>query len=212
MRTRAGVRLLLAAAVVAGGLAGCSPASEQGPAPSAAAVTASTNPNTPALIAQRQAAGLPDCAVPASRATPVDGGLPAIVLPCLGSEKSVDISQLRGTPMVVTLWAQWCEPCKGEAPLLKEFAKRASEKIGIIGIDYNDPDPAAAITFAEKAGWTYPHLVDPDALLKTRMTLPGIPVTLLVDAGGRVVYRVTGALTSTDQLVALVRDRLGVSV
>jgi len=206
------------AARVAGGvlvsallLTGCATASPAVPTASGPA-TASANPNTPALVAQRTSAGLPDCDVPVGGAAPLPDGLPAVVLPCLGSERSVDLSQVRGTPLVVNLWAQWCDPCKAEAPILAAFAARASGKVVVLGVDYSDPDPAAAIRFAAASGWRYPQLVDPDAVLRSRLTLPGIPVTLLVSADGRVVYRVTGGVASVDALVAAVKDRLGVTL
>jgi len=192
-------------------LTGCATASPAVPTASGPA-TASANPNTPALVAQRTSAGLPDCDVPVGGAPPLSDGLPAVVLPCLGSERSVDLSQVRGTPLVVNLWAQWCDPCKAEAPILAAFAARASGKVAVLGIDYSDPDPAAAIRFAAASGWRYPQLVDPDAVLRSRLTLPGIPVTLLVSADGRVVYRVTGGVASVDALVATVKDRLGVTL
>ncbi len=212
---RMSLRLGAATLVLAltAGFAGCTP-SPAGAATgvTTGAATASSNPNTPALIAQRVAAGLPDCEVPAGGAPVLQAGLPDVVLPCLGSERSVNLAQLRGRPLVVNLWAQWCEPCKTEAPVLAEFARRAGDKVAVLGINYDDPDPAAAIAFARAAGWTYPHLVDQGAVLRARLSLPGIPVTLLVAADGRIVYRITGGGASVERLQQLARDRLGVTV
>ncbi len=44
------------------------------------------------------------------------------------------------------------------------------------------------------------------------MSVPGLPMTLFVDADGVVVHRVTGKLQSFDELVQLTRDKLGVSL
>jgi thiol-disulfide isomerase/thioredoxin len=210
---RGSVRLGVGALVLAltAGVAGCTPAPAGAAGVASGGATASANPNTPALIAQRVAAGLPDCEVPAGGAAPLQEGLPDLVLPCLGSERAVNLAQLRGRPLVVNLWAQWCAPCKAEAPVLAEFARRAGDQVAVVGINYADPDPAAAIAFAGSAGWAYPHLVDAGALLRARLSLPGIPVTLLVAADGRVVYRVTGGIDSVERLTALARDRLGVT-
>jgi len=200
-----------AVCLVAALLSGCATASPGSSTTPTGPVTASANPNTPALVAQRAAAGLPDCDVPSVDVATVPEGLPRVVLPCLGSDRAVDLSRLRG-PLVVNLWASWCDPCKAEAPILAAFAARASGKVAVLGIDYDDPDPGAAIRFAEVSGWRYPQLVDGTALLRSRLTLPGIPVTLLVAADGRVVYRVTGGVASVDALAAAVQERLGVSV
>ena len=200
-------------------LSGCAPApadpaaaASRTAAPAqAGALTASANPNTPQLIAQREAAGLPDCQVPGA-AEPLTYGLPNVVLPCLGSTRSVNLSALRGRPLVVNLWAQWCEPCREEAPALAAFARRAAGKVDVLGVDYTDSSPDKAIEFARAAGWDYPHLFDAAGVLRTRMALPGIPVTLLVAADGRVAYRQTGRVESADELAGLVRQHLGVSV
>jgi len=172
--------------------------------------TASSDPNTPQLIAQRERAGLPDCPVPAAAAEPVSYGLPPVSLPCLGSDRWVTLSDLRGRPMVINLWAQWCDPCRQEAPYLRRFADEAAGKVDVIGIDITDPLPDKAIEFAAASGWRYPHLVDREGLLSRSMQVPGIPVTLLVNAEGRIVYRHTGPFTSAQQVRDLVSEQLGV--
>ncbi len=200
------LRRALAAACAAVLLAGCSAPTPAGP------VTASANPNTAELISQRERAGLPDCEVPSGRVEPVTGGLPDLELPCLGSDRVLNLSQVRGRPLVINLWAQWCPPCRAESPYLREFAARAGDKVRIIGIDYDDPDPASAIELAGLVGWAYPHLVDSNSLLKSRLNVVGIPTTLFVGADGRIVYRTAGPVASTDELAGLVKQYLKVTV
>lgn len=190
-------------------MSGCSAISTPTPSTSATPGVTVTNANTAQLTERRQAAGVPDCSVPAA-AAPVAGGLPAVTLPCLGSDRSVTLSALRGRPMLVNLWAQWCEPCKREAPTLASFATRHRGAVDVWGIDYADPDPLAALAFAGASRWTYPQLADPDRALAAPMALAGIPVTLLVDADGRVVYRKTGPWASAAELDAAVAQHLGV--
>lgn len=173
-------------------------------------VSASSNPNTPGLVAQRVAAGIQDCPVAAAASEPVDYGLPSVSLPCLGSERWVNVADLRGRPMVVNLWAQWCDPCRAEAPHLRDFAAKAGDRVMVLGVDITDPDPGKAIAFAKASGWRYPQLVDTDGILSRSMQVPGIPISLLVSAEGRVVYRHTGAFTSSSQLEQIVSEQLGV--
>nr|NLI49530.1 TlpA family protein disulfide reductase [Propionibacterium sp.] len=204
---------LVLALAASAALTGCAPGAAEG-VPAAARrgpVTASANPNTPDLIAARAAAGLPDCEPPVSGAEPALYGLPDVVLPCLGSDRSVNLAHLRGKPLVVNLWAEWCPPCREEAPALAEFARRAEGRVAVLGIDYTDPRPDRAIAFARDAGWNYPHLVDSAGVLKSRLAVPGIPVTLVVAPDGRVVYRRTGPVASADELAGIVTEHLGVT-
>lgn len=178
-------------------LSGCAPAA-----------TAPATPS-PELVASKAAAGLPDC--PTSEGASVPGGLPDVTLPCLGGGREVRLSGLRG-PLVVNLWAQWCAPCRVESPFLRAFWQHAKGKVAMLGIDYDDPDPARAVEFAGLVGWTYPHASDRTRTLAGALSLPGIPVTLLVDAQGRIVKRFEGPLASEAELTAAVGTYLGVAV
>ncbi len=165
-----------------------------------------------ALVAQREAAGLPDCPVTDPHATAVPGGLPAVTLGCLGSTRAVNLAGLRGKPMVVNVWAQWCGPCRAEAPHLRDYAARAGDRVMVLGVDFDDPKPDWAIEFASLAGWRYPHVTDPGKLTASAFKVQGIPMTLFVDAQGRIVHRFSGGFSSTEQIVDLTRTYLGVSL
>lgn len=196
-------RLVAAASGLALVLAGCAAPSTD-PAPDLRVA--------PELVAQREAAGIPDCPETPADATPVADGLPDLLLGCLGSGRQVNLAGLRGTPMVVNVWAQWCAPCRDEAPYLAEFAQRAGDRVLVLGIDHADPDPELALRFAEEAGWTYPHLTDPLKKAAGPLRLQGIPITLYVDADGRIAHRLAGGITSTEQLIADTETHLGVSL
>lgn len=205
-------RLLIALAVLlvvvgcAGSPSGASPSNGRMPPPSAPAA-----PSKQDLQAARTQAGIRDC--PASTDLPVRAdGLPDVTLDCLGSSRRVRLSGLRGRPMVINIWAQWCRPCRLEAPHVSAVAKDAGNKVEFIGIDYADPDPAAAIEFARTVGWRYPQLRDPRQQVKGPLKIIGVPQTFLVDAHGRIVYRQLRPLTSDAQLRTLIHDHLGVAL
>lgn len=185
------------------GLAGC--ASPNLPLVPTPTVTSST----PDLAAQREQAGIPDCPETDLAAEQTAGGLPALVLECLGSDRSVNLAGLRGKPMVVNVWAQWCPPCRQEAPALGRYAAAVKGEVLVLGIDYDDPDPEVALQFAAAAGWAYPQLVDPVKQSAGPLQLNGIPVTLFVDADGVVVHRYSGALDDST-LASLSEQYLGV--
>jgi thiol-disulfide isomerase/thioredoxin len=111
--------------------------------------------------------------------------------------------------LVVNVWAQWCGPCRDEAPYLAKLAK--SGKVKMLGIDYDDPRPELAVTFATEHGLAYPHLVDTDKALQRPLKIGGPPLTAFVDKDGAVAFVHRGVLTSQQQLDQLVKDKLGVT-
>ncbi|HEY3560647.1 MAG TPA: TlpA disulfide reductase family protein [Kribbella sp.] len=143
----------------------------------------------------------------------MSNGLPDVSLPCLGSGPDVRLADLRG-PLVINVWAQWCGPCRAEAPYLAALAKSSNVKSGkvtMLGIDYDDPRPELAVKFADAEGLAYPHVVDRDKAIQRALKVGGPPLTAFVDANGALAYVHRGVLTSQQQLDQLLKDKLGVA-
>jgi cytochrome c biogenesis protein CcmG, thiol:disulfide interchange protein DsbE len=162
------------------------------------------------LAAMKKAAGIAGCPASDPKVVPVPSGLPDVVLPCLGGGREVRLAGLRGQPMMINVWAQWCGPCREEAPYLAEVAKANKSDLEIIGIDHNDPRPELAIEFAQLSGWRYPQLADPDVVLRAELQITGPPQTFFVRSDGAIAYRHAGPFKSADQIRALAREHLGV--
>jgi cytochrome c biogenesis protein CcmG, thiol:disulfide interchange protein DsbE len=138
-------------------------------------------------------------------------GLQDIELRCLGKGPRVNLSRLRG-PMLVNVWASWCEPCQAEVPELQAFYIKAKGKVGLLGIDFTD-GPASAQDFAGHIGMTYPSVVDADGETHFKSFLAaGPPETIFVAADGSVAFRKTGPFEDLAEIERLVREHLGVSV
>lgn len=189
-------------------LAACVAPPERTPPP-IEAPSATATYDLPALKRQ---AGIEDCPRSDPDVAAVAKGLPDVVLGCLGGGRDVRLAGLRGRPMMINIWAQWCPPCRAEAPHLSEVANANRTDLMIMGIDIEDPRPEWAIEFADLSGWTYPQLVDQEKVIAGPLQLTGPPVTLFVRADGTLAYRHAGAFGSTDQIRSLVREHLGVSL
>jgi len=153
--------------------------------------------------------GLDGCAAstpPASDATSADSApcprgsgraaadLPHVSLECLTAPGTVEISDLRGKPEVINIWASWCAPCREEMPMLERAHERLGERVQFLGVDVKD-SRAHATAFLAGHGISYPQVFDAHATLPLRLRLQGVPNTLFVDASGVVVDRVIGQLT-----------------
>ena len=173
--------------------------------------SASVDVDTPELREAKAEAGIAPCPVSDLDAEAGDRGVPALVLPCLGGGEAVNLAGL-GTPAVLNLWAQYCGPCRSEAPRFQDFYEAARGKVVVIGVDWQEPQPGRAIAFADELGLTYPQLADPEAATRAPLRINALPVTVLVDSGGTIDFIHHGEVDSVQDLAELVDEHLGVRV
>lgn len=189
-------------------LTGCSSPEVSFPTPGSAKVDV----DTPELRTIKEAAGVEDC-VPGT-GDPVEGGMPALTLACLGGGPQVDLSRLSG-PMVINLWQSFCGPCRIEMPALQAFYEKYGDEVAVLGIDYLDTQPRAALELAKETGVTYPLVADAGGELNRKDPFPpvlGLPYLAFVDAQGRLAYTAPGGVESAQELVDLVNEHLGVGL
>jgi len=116
------------------------------------------------------------------------------------------LADLRGTPVVVNVWASWCGPCRLEAPELTEVATEYDD-VRFLGLDVLDARPDAR-AFIQEFGWPYPSLFDRTGAIRDRLGLIGQPVTIFYDAEGVLVDTHVGSIT-IEQLTAQVESLVG---
>ena len=200
----------VAGLVLVGLLAACATSDAGVPVSTPAVPTPAPSSGGPApaeLVAQ---AGLEPCLVTETSAAPVSRGLPAVTLPSLGRGPDVHLAGLRGRPTLVNVWASWCVPCRAELPMLGEFASSQSS-VRVLGVDALD-DPASALSLLIAAGVHYPSARDDLGATKAGAHWgSGLPVTLLVDAQGAVVFEQHGAFADVQQIRDLVATQLKVA-
>lgn len=161
--------------------------------------------------AARVAAGIEDCPATEAATAPVTDGLPALTLPCLGGAAEVDLSRLRGRPVMVNVWASWCPPCRAEAPYLAEVAGQTEDELLTLGLLYEENDKRAAIDLASGTGQRYAQLVDDERAIQVPLRVLGPPVTFFVTADGRLVHTHVGPFTDAAQIRGLLAAHLGVT-
>ena len=122
--------------------------------------------------------------------------------------KRVSLADFRGKVVVVNVWGSWCGPCRAEAPMLAQASRDLAGKgVVFLGIDSRDPSKDAAKAFVRRFDIPYASLYDQqgETLLAFRGTLTpnSVPSTVVVDPQGRVAGSVLGNLSRTtlDDLV-----------
>jgi thiol-disulfide isomerase/thioredoxin len=118
--------------------------------------------------------------------------LPDVMLRGLNGP-SMNLARLRGRPLLINVWASWCEPCRAEMASLERLAWRGVPSgYAIIGISTDD-DPAQARALLANTHATISHYIDVHLQMETLLGASRLPLTVLVDANGRVLRRIYGA-------------------
>lgn len=119
------------------------------------------------------------------------------------------LSSYRGKALLINVWASWCGPCRAEMASLERLSWiDADEGFNIIGISTDDyPERASALLAGSTT--TIRHYIDQNLRLEKMLGANRLPLTVLVDAQGRVLLRVFGAKQwDSKELVVFVQKEL----
>jgi cytochrome c biogenesis protein CcmG, thiol:disulfide interchange protein DsbE len=112
------------------------------------------------------------------------------------------LGALRGHPVVVNVWASWCEPCRMEFPYLQRLSAKYGKRVAFVGVDTNDND-AAARTFLAELPLPYPSYTDPNKDIAQLVgATVGLPDTAYYDASGKQVFVKQGQYASEGDFAA----------
>ncbi len=162
------------------------------------------------LLALMQEVNLDPCPTAALNPDAAIPGLPDQVFDCLGDTATVSLAQVRGTPMVVNVWASWCPPCIEELPLLEKVSRELKGKVDFIGINLED-DPMKALQLMQDFGISYPSVIDRSGDTRAPLTIPGPPVTFFVTSEGVIAGRWDGAIPNEKTFNSLLQKNLGIN-
>ena len=124
----------------------------------------------------------------------IDQPAPTFTLPPLpGHEHGLDTADLKGQAQIVNIFASWCIPCRAEAPMLMALAR--DHHIAIRGIAYKDKIEDT-LAYLDQLGDPYRSIgVDANGRVSIDWGAYKMPETYIVDAEGRIRYRLSNVLT-----------------
>jgi len=100
-----------------------------------------------------------------------------------------------GEPRLLNIFASWCVPCVGEAPVLAELRRRGAR---IDAIAVRDR-PEAIEAFLREHGDPYDRLgTDPRSNAQMALGSSGVPETFVVDGRGVIRHQYIGPLTAAN--------------
>jgi len=98
--------------------------------------------------------------------------------------------KLGGRPVVVTVWASWCEACAKQAEPLLRFAS-SHEETAFLAVDTQE-DAEAARAFLEAGGLSIPTIADEDGHIAAKLGIRELPTTIFLTDEHRVAGRWEG--------------------
>jgi peroxiredoxin len=116
------------------------------------------------------------------------------------------LSELKGSAVLINLWATWCPPCRAEMPTIeKMYQEYKKQGLVVIAVDmtYQD-DPAAIPLFAQEYNLTFPILLDEKAFVGSAYQLRSLPSSYFINRAGIISEVVIGGPMAE----ALLRTRI----
>ena len=124
-----------------------------------------------------------------------------------GEGRPTSMAAFRGQPVLVNLWATWCGPCIIEMPSLDALAEREGEALQVVALS-QDMAGREVVTrfFAEHPFQSLEANLDKEMGFMSALRLETLPTTILYDAEGKEVWRMTGRADWASERVARLLD------
>lgn len=134
---------------------------------------------------------------------------PDFTLDLLGGGE-VTLSDLRGAPVMLNLWASWCPPCRAEMPAIQAvYQEYGEEGLVVLAVNATNQDSeSAAAAFVRDHGLTFPVPLDRDGSVSVLYALRGLPTTYFIDREGVIRSVIVGGPMSEAVIRSKVEELL----
>jgi len=109
-----------------------------------------------------------------------------------GDGEDTALTEFKGEPLLVNLWASWCVPCVKELPTLDALAAKKGG-IEIVALSQDMGPIASVAAFLKEHGIkSLDTYQDAEMAMSDKAGAPVLPTSILYDRGGREVWRFVG--------------------
>jgi peroxiredoxin len=97
-----------------------------------------------------------------------------------------------GKPVVLNVWATWCESCREEMAALDSLHKEFGKDARVVGVSVDQGSIEKVKRFAETNHLRFDIAHDPAGDIQTTYQVVGVPTTFVIGRDGRVAWLHTG--------------------
>ena len=112
-----------------------------------------------------------------------------------------NLSDFRGTPVILNFWSSRCAPCKAEMPTFHSAWEQYGDQIEFMMINltdgFNDTFESAMKMVTEQ-DYQFPVYFDLDSTAAAAYQISGMPTTFFIDAQGHLVSRKMGMISAEE--------------
>lgn len=107
-----------------------------------------------------------------------------------------NISDFKGSVLLVSFWASWCAPCIEELPLFAKLAMKYPQKLKVIAINQDDSANVRKFVdnFWPKHKIPFKTYFDPNGRLAQKVGVDVLPTNFVLDKEGQLVFTSRGAI------------------
>ena len=109
---------------------------------------------------------------------------------------------MRGSAILMSSWATWCEPCKRELPELQKFyAERRADGLEVVAVNVNveGPSESKIDPMISEFSLSMPIWRDADDDFTSTFDGLGVPMTVLIGADGTLLRTWQGEIDTSDR-------------
>lgn len=114
----------------------------------------------------------------------------------LTNDSSVDIES-PGKILVINYWATWCSPCRKEIPELNELDHQLSNRLDVIGVNYDGVVGEPLLQEMQKLGIEFDNLYADPRSIWSLEPVTVLPETLIINSRGELIHRLLGPQTKS---------------
>ncbi|MDQ1654522.1 MAG: cytochrome c biosis protein CcmG, thiol:disulfide interchange protein DsbE [Cryptosporangiaceae bacterium] len=130
----------------------------------------------------------------------------ALALPGLDDDgTTIALSSYRGKPVIVNLFASWCDVCQMELPAFGKLSRELDGKVQFVGVNSMETGDKDLMPRRHKLTWPLARDIGPKGSAYHDKLAPGygMPVTAFYDANGKLLHVQKGGLLEDDLRLTL---------